>query len=82
MSDGAPTQQPSPDRNPDSTGDDLVQRSGVTGGSVAAERDRRPSSSIDVGEVDGRLERDAPPPAEAVGVPGDDLSQQLDVGEG
>ena len=62
--------------------DDLVEPGGVNAGSAAAERDRRPSGDIDVGTIDGGLERDAPPVDEAVGVPGDELSQQLDVGEG
>lgn len=61
---------------------DLVEPGGVNAGSVAAERDRRPSGDIDVGEVDGDLERDAPPTDEVVGVPGDELSQQLAAGEG
>jgi hypothetical protein len=65
----------------------LVEPEGVNAGSAAGERDRRASAvpPSHAEAVTGDVERDAPPPAEAVGLPSEPFGvpgQQLEAGEG
>jgi hypothetical protein len=69
----------------DATRNDLVESQGVNAGSLAAERDRRPSTQIPVEPATGSPQTNADPADELVGAPGQEPGypgQQLEAGEG